>query len=90
MFVPQGGYVVREFVMTHRGVSRTVYQVHFTDWPDHGIPSNARYALPLVLPFAVARATGVLGTERVRVLYCIVSVQFRDYPLRLSNIRFNN
>ncbi|RWS06483.1 tyrosine-protein phosphatase non-receptor type 11-like protein [Dinothrombium tinctorium] len=39
---PSVDYTLREFVISKEGQSgsRTIYQYHFTAWPDHGVPSD--------------------------------------------------
>ncbi len=33
-------YTLRIFEVTKHGETRTVYQFHFTEWPDHGVPQD--------------------------------------------------
>ena len=39
------GTLVKKDLASHNHLERTIYQYHFTAWPDHGVPLHA---LPLV------------------------------------------
>ncbi|XP_037070696.1 tyrosine-protein phosphatase 99A-like isoform X1 [Pollicipes pollicipes] len=58
-------YTIRKFKLQHlkskkprRVASKTVYQYHYTNWPDHGIPENPLPILSFVRKSAAANSDG--------------------------------
>lgn len=47
--IEKDGYLIREMNINYKDISKTVYQFHFMEWPDHGIPSSTDSILNLVL-----------------------------------------
>lgn len=47
--IEKEGYIIREMDVKNKDKSKSVYQFHFMEWPDHGIPSTAESILNLVL-----------------------------------------
>lgn len=41
-------FIIRKFRVTNQDESRYVEQLHFTSWPDHGIPLYPKALIPLM------------------------------------------